>query len=208
MADPAYEAITKAKNQRDSGNFLGAMDTLENYLLGDRYNTKVRLVLAEMAFKGNRKDYGMIQLEVILDIEPDNLDALKAMVTVLKQDKKTIKEAKKYYDHLVDVCPNEPDILNSYGVFCKYQLVDYDLAETYYKKAIDIDDRNADYHLNYAILLVNDLKRYTDGKFELERAIELDPHNQRAKDAYKRLIDKKFKNGKEKKSLFPSFKRK
>ena len=32
MADPAYAAITKARNQESNGNFAGAAETLENYL--------------------------------------------------------------------------------------------------------------------------------------------------------------------------------
>lgn len=208
MADAEFEAMTKARNQRDSGNFKGAVDTLENYLRTDIYNTKVRLLLAEIAFKSDLKDYGMVQLEAILDIEPDNLDALKALVTILKQDKKTIKEAKKYYDHLVELCPNDPDIINSYGVFCKYQLVDYKLSEEYYLKAIAMNPKNADYHMNYAILLVNDLKEYTKGKEELEKTIELDPNNTGAKEAYRKLLKTKFKNGKEKKTLTSIFKKK
>lgn len=208
MADAAYEAMTKAKNQRDSGNIKGAADTLENYLVTDPYNTKVRLLLAQVAFTGGLNDYGMLQLRATLDIEPDNLDALKAYVTVLKQDKKTVKEAKKYYDHLVEICADDPDVLNSYAVFCKYQLTDYKLSEEYYKKAIDLNPNNADYRINYAILLVNDLKNYTEGKAQLEKALELDPTNYKAKDAYNKLVKKKFKNGKEKFSITGLFRKK
>jgi tetratricopeptide (TPR) repeat protein len=202
MADPEYEAISKAKRQRDSGNPKGALDTLENYLLGDPYNAKVRMLVSQIAFSIGMEQYGLIQLDAIIDFNPENIEARKALVTILKKNKRNNKETKELYDYLVEHCPGDADLLNSYAIFSKMQLTDFHKSAELYEKAISIDPNVSEYHLNYSILLVNDLKDYVKGKAELERAIELDPYNTRAKDALARLIKKKFRDEAPKRGLF------
>lgn len=202
MADPEYEAISKAKRQRDSGNPKGALDTLENYLLGDPYNAKVRMLVSQIAFSIGMEQYGLIQLDAIIDFDPENIEARKALVTILKKNKRNNKETKELYDYLVEHCPGDADLLNSYAIFSKMQLTDFHKSAELYEKAISIDPNVSEYHLNYSILLVNDLKDYVKGRTELERAIELDPYNTRAKDALARLIKKKFRDETPKRGLF------
>ena len=202
MTDAEYEAISKAKRQRDSGNPKGALDTLEAYLLGDPYNAKVRMLVSQIAFSCKMDDYGLLQLDAIIDFDPDNIEARKALVTVLKKNKRYNKETEQFYEYLVEHCPDDADILNSYAIFCKMQLTDFKKAAEMYERAISIYPNKSEYHLNYSILLVNDLKDYQKGREELEKAIELDPCNLRAKDALERLIRKKFKDGRPKKGLF------
>ena len=202
MADPEYEAIIKAKRQRDSGNPKGALDTLENYLLGDPYNAKVRMLVSQIAFSIGMEQYGLIQLDAIIDFDPENIEARKALVTILKKNKRNNKETKELYDYLVEHCPGDADLLNSYAIFSKMQLTDFHKSAELYEKAISIDPNVSEYHLNYSILLVNDLKDYVKGRTELERAIELDPYNTRAKDALARLIKKKFRDEAPKRRLF------
>lgn len=202
MADPEYEAISKAKRQRDSGNPKGALDTLENYLLGDPYNAKVRMLVSQIAFSIGMEQYGLIQLDAIIDFDPENIEARKALVTILKKNKRNNKETKELYDYLVEHCPGDADLLNSYAIFSKMQLTDFHKSAELYEKAISIDPNVSEYHLNYSILLVNDLKDYVKGRTELERAIELDPYNTRAKDALARLIKKKFRDEAPKRRLF------
>lgn len=207
MTDAEYEAMSKAKRQRDSSNIDGAMQTLEDFLVTDPHNIAPRLLLAQIAVGAGRKDYGIFQLKIILDLEPENIDARKALVTVLKQNKSDTPEAKEQFDYLVEHCPNDADIMNSYAVFAKLQLVDFEKSAELYDKAIAINPNNSEYRINYAILLVNDLKRYTEGKEQLEKAVEIDPSNIRAKDALERLNKSKFKNGKEKKGVFSRFRK-
>ena len=202
MADAEYEAISKAKRQRDSGNPKGALDTLEAYLLNDPYNAKVRMLVSQIAFSCGMDNYGLIQLDAIIDFDPDNIEARKALVTVLKKNKRNNKETKELYEYLIEHCPDDGDVFNSYAVFTKMQLIDFKRSAELYKRAIEIDPDVAEYHLNYSILLVNDLKDYSKGRAELEKAIELDPYNVRAKDALERLIRKKFKGDAPKKAFF------
>ena len=202
MTDAEYEAISKAKRQRDSGNPKGALDTLEAYLLGDPYNAKVRMLVSQIAFSCKMDEYGLLQLDAIIDFDPDNIEARKALVTVLKKNKRNNKETEELFEYLVEHCPDDDALMNSYAIFCKMQLTDFKRAAEMYERAIAIDPDKSEYHLNYSILLVNDLKDYQKGREELERAVELDPYNLRAKDALERLIRKKFKDGRPKKSLF------
>lgn len=208
MPNPEYEAVSKAKNQRESGNAEGAIDTLENYLRTDPHNTGPRMLLAEISiFDLKRKDYGLLQLNIILDLEPDNYDARKALVTVLKNEKTSAKEADLHYKYLVENCQEDADLMNSYAVFCKMQLADFNKASEYYQKAILLKPSNPGYRLNYAILLVNDLKNYTEGRRQLEKVVELDPSNLRATTALKKLEKDKFRDGQEKKGFFSRFKK-
>ena len=202
MTDAEYEAISKAKRQRDSGNPKGALDTLEAYLLGDPYNAKVRMLVSQIAFSCKMDEYGLLQLDAIIDFDPDNIEARKALVTVLKKNKRNNKETEELFEYLVEHCPDDDALMNSYAIFCKMQLTDFKRAAEMYERAIAIDPDKSEYHLNYSILLVNDLKDYQKGREELERAVELDPYNLRAKDALERLIRKKFKDGRPKKGLF------
>ncbi len=68
-------------------------------LFGDQpHNTKPRLLLADIVtHKLDDVKYGMLQLDAILDLEPDNTDALKATVTVLSQYKKYNKETEEKF---------------------------------------------------------------------------------------------------------------
>ena len=202
MTDAEFEAISKAKRQRDSGNPQGALDTLEAYLLNDPYNSKVRMLVSQIAFSCGKDQYGLLQLDAIIDYDPENIEARKALVTVLKKNKRNNKESKELFDYLIGRCPDDADLFNSYAVFSRMQLTDFHRSAELYERAIEINPNVSEYHLNYSILLVNDLKDYEKGRKELERAIELDPYNIRAKDALERLIRKKFKDGKPKKGLF------
>jgi len=205
--DAEYEALTKANNQSQSGNVDGACKTLEAYLVTDPHNNKVRLALAKICADYKRTDYALLQLDIILDIDPDNVDARKALITMLKPKRKNNKETAEHYEYLVKLCPDDAELFNSYAIFCKMQLTDFEKAAKNYERAIEINPNNATYRLNYAILLVNELKRYDEGRAQMEKAVELEPNNQRAKDALQRLIDKKFSDGKQKKGLFSFLRR-
>jgi len=203
MADPAYEAMSKAKRQVEGGNPMGAEKTLEDYLVKDPHNTKPRLYLAQILVNNlNDKQTALMQLEIILDIEPDNMDALKAMVLMLRVDKRRKKDADEMYRKLLAHFPDDIDLMSSYAIFLRKQMVDFEGAAAYYEKALSINPRRSDIHYNYAIILVKDLKDYVAGREHLEEAIRLDPSNYNAQKGLDILMKKKFKDGKEKKGLF------
>ncbi len=201
------DAMKKAKNQASSNNSDGAIKTLEAYLESDPHNIEVRMLLANIAFNALMHNYAIMQLNIILDLDPDNEDARRALLTIYKNDKKTVRQAEEQFRYLLEKHPEDPDLLNSYGIFCRMQLLDNKKSEEYYLKAIESDPNRAEFHLNYAILLVNDLKKYTPAREHLERALELDPDNTKARAALNKLLKKKFPNDVEKKGFF-SFLRK
>jgi tetratricopeptide (TPR) repeat protein len=207
-SDPAYDACSKAKRQYDSGNPQGAVDTLENYLKTDPHNCKVRLQLAQHIIYGlKNKDYGMMQLDVILDIDPDYVDALKAQIAVLSEDKKNNKVTDEKFQRLLELDPSA-DMYNTYARFLRNQMVDFPKAAEYYEKAIALNPNKYEYHQNYSALLLNDLKDYEKAKKELEILMELKPGDAKIKQNYDRLLREKFdKDGNVKKSRFGFLKR-
>ena len=77
MSDPAFEAIKKARNQDQGGNPEGAAKTLEDYLATDPYNVPPRMELARIYnYSLKNRKMALIQLDMILDLDPDNVDAL------------------------------------------------------------------------------------------------------------------------------------
>lgn len=207
-SDPAYDACSKAKRQYDSGNPQGAVDTLENYLKTEPHNCKVRLQLAQHIIYGlKNKDYGMMQLDVILDIDPDYVDALKAQIAVLSEDKKNNKVTDEKFQRLLELDPSA-DMYNTYARFLRNQMVDFPKAAEYYEKAIALNPNKYEYHQNYSALLLNDLKDYEKAKKELEILMELKPGDAKIKQNYDRLLREKFdKDGNVKKSRFGFLKR-
>jgi len=207
-SDLAYDACSKAKRQYESGNVKGAVDTLEDYLRTDPHNCKVRLQLAQHIIYGLKDmDYGMMQLDVVLDIDPEYKDALLAQVTIMAQDKKNNKETDEKFQRLLELEPTA-DMYNTYARFLRNQMVDFKKAAEYYEKAIELAPNKYEYHQNYSALLLNDLKDYQKAKEELEILMEMKPNDYKVKSNYDRLMKEKFdSNGNLKKQRFSMFRR-
>lgn len=192
MTDAAYEAMSKAKRQAESGNAQGAVDTLEDYLKTDPHNTKPRLLLADIIIhKLDDVKYGLMQLDVILDLEPDNIDALKASVTVLSKYKKYNKETDEKFRRILELEPSA-EMCNQYARFLRHQITDFQGAREWYEKAIAMDPKNYDYHLNYTVLLLNDVRDYVKAKSELEWLLSQKPNDAMLRRNYDKLMREKF----------------
>lgn len=201
--DLEYDACSKAKRQYESGNYQGAVNTLEDYLKTDPHNCKVRLQLAQHIIHGLKDmEYGMMQLDVILDIDPGYIDAIKAKATILSEDKKNNKQVDELFQKLIELDPSA-EMYNYYARFLRNQMVDFKKAGEYYEKAIELEPNRYEYHQNYVALLLNDLKDYEKAKSELEILMDLKPGDPKAKSNYDRLMREKFdKNGNVKKQRF------
>ena len=202
-SDPAYEAVSKAKRQVEGGNPEGAVNTLEAYLATDPHNTRPRLELARVyMYELEDENAGMFQLDIILDLEPGNVEALKAAVTVLSKHKKHNKETKEKFEKLLEI-EQSAEVYNMYARFLRRQITDFKGAGEYYEKAIALDPKNVDYHQNYAVLLLNDLRDYVKAKEELELLMTMKPNDLNIRKNYDRLMKDKFdKNGNLKKRRF------
>lgn len=202
-SDPAYEAICKAKRQAESDNVDGALKTLEDYLATDPHNVKPRLQLANILFY-HTKDigYGKMQFDIIFDLEPDNVEAMKAFVTVAAWYKKYNDETDAVFQRLLSIEPSA-DLYNMYAVFLRKQIVDFEKSAEYYEKAIAVDPTRYEFHQNYAVLLLNDLRDYEKAKSELEILMDMKPGDIKIKQNYDKLMKSKFdKNGNVKKKRF------
>lgn len=192
MKEPEYEAVSKSKRQAESGNPKGAVDTLENYLSEDPHNIKARMQLAKVHIYDLKDiETGLLHMDIALDIEPDNVDTMKAMVTVLAKHKKYNKRTSELYEKLLTISP-DGDLYNAYAIFLRIQMTKFNSSAEYYEKAIATDPRRPEYHQNYAVLLLNDLKDYQKARSELEILMKLDPSNASAKKNYDLLMKKKF----------------
>jgi len=204
MKGPEYDAVAKAKRQAESGNPDGAVKTLESYLEGDPGNTNARIQLARtLVYDKKDLEGGISQMEIVLEQEPDNIDAMKALVTVQIKHKRYNKRTSEIYEKLIEVCP-EAAVYNAYAVFQRLQKADFKRSAEYYEKAIALDPKKPEYHQNYSVLLLNDLKDYEKAKKELEILLKLDPGNESARKNYDLLMKKKFdsEGNLKKKSLF------
>lgn len=205
MNDTAYKAITRARNQVAGGNPEGGARTLEDYLRTDPHNTEPRIVLANIALKDLKDErYGLLQLDIVLDLEPDNLDAMKAKASYLAQDKRNNKEVSELFERIVER-DQSPEVCGEYARFLRNQITDFRRAGEYYEKAVAADPSNYIYHQNYAALLLNDLKDYEKAKRELEILMDLKPGDQNIRANYEKLMRTKFdKDGnlKQRRSLF------
>ena len=164
----------------------------EAYLATDPHNTKPRLLLADIIIhKLDDMKYGMMQIDAILDLEPDNVDALKAAVTVLSKYKKYNKETDEKFHRILELEPSA-EMYNQYARFLRHQITDFQRSREYYEKAIAMEPGNYDYHLNYTVLLLNDVKDYVKAKEELEYLMSVKPGDLNLRKNYDKLMREKF----------------
>ncbi len=208
--DPAYEALAKAKNQRESNNPEGAAQTLEDYLAKDPHCIAPRLELANLyVYDLNRRKVGIMQLNVLMELAPDSIEVLKAATTVKMTDKHYNKEVDEEYQKLVGLVAARHDpaefgaVCAAYAVFLRLQLTDFARSGEYYEKATAACPDRYEYHQDYAVLLLNDLKDYPKAKHELEEVLRLRPESASARKNYDILMKQKFNaDGTVKRSLW------
>lgn len=207
MSDPAYEAMCKAKRQNESGNPQGAVKTLKDYLSTDPHNVAPRILLADIIIHGLKDEsYGLMQLDIVLDLEPENIDAMKALVSVTSMNKKNNKESDELFNKIIALEPSG-DIYSEYARFLRYQMTDFKRAAEYYEKAIATNPGKFEYHQNYSVLLLNDLKDWPKAKQELEILLEMRPGDLMIRKNYDKLMSEKFdRNGNPKVSLLKRLK--
>ena len=210
MSDPVFETVSKAKRQEESGNPKAAAETLEKFLSENPLSIPPRMELARLyIYRLGDREFGITQLDVILDMDPDNIDALKAATTVMMSDKKYRFRVDEDYTRLVGLVAARKDpkefaqVCAAYAVFLRRQMVDFPKSGEYYEKAIAAVPDAYEYHQDYAVLLLNDLKDYPKAKTELEEVLRLKPNSISARKNYDLLMKTKYdKNGNLKKPTF------
>ena len=197
MADEGFKARQKAENQRSSGNIDGALRTLEDYLITDPHNNRVRMDLARIyIYDAKKVDFGLLQLDAILDIDPDYDDARKALVTILKKNKRYNDETEMHFKILLEKYPDDPDLLHSWGIFCREQLLDFTQAKQVFARCVELRPRDESYRLSYASCLANDFREYSGTRVQLQAALDINPSNMKTQAALKRLEKRKYRKDK------------
>lgn len=199
MSDPAFEAVKKARNQDKGGNPEGAARTLEDYLRTDPHNIPPRMELARIYnYSLKNRTMALVQLDAILDMDPDNVDALKASATLKMSEKARTEEADAEFLRLLGLLSERRDpeefasVCAAYAVFQRKQRVDFVKAAEYYEAAIAARPDAYEYHQDYAVLLLNDLKDYVKAKHELEEVMRLRPESASVRKNYDILMKRKF----------------
>ncbi len=192
MKDLAFEAMERAKRQNSSGNSEGAVKTLEDYLETDPEQHKARVLLSNFyIYSLNEFDFGIFQLNAVLERDPDNVEALKAKAVALSGNKKYNNETYEIYQHILELDPSA-EVYSAYGQFLRMQMVDFRASADYYLKAIELEPNNVDYRIHYVSVLLNDLKEFERAKRELEIIIRLDPENYTARKNLTKLLKNHF----------------
>ena len=197
MTDEGYEARRKAENQRASGNVDGAVDTLIAYLEDHQEDHRTRLLLANILIVNkNKKDAGLAHLDAILAMDPDFDDARRALVTVIRENKKYNDETEGHFEYLLKKYPDDIDLLHIYGVFSREQMLNFTRAAECFKRCVEAEPDMERYRLSYASLLINDLRYYDSGREQLQAALRINPSNEKTQAALRRLSKKKYQGNK------------
>ena len=198
-SDPAFDAVTRARNQDNGGNPEGAVKTLEDYLAQDPHNVYVRMEMARiLVYSLSNREQGLFQLGIILDLDPDNIDALKASATVKSVERGRVDEAEAEFTRLVELTEAKGDraeiasVCAAYAVFLRKQKRDYEKAAEYYEKAVTAEPDRYEYHQDYAVLLLNEYRDYVRARHELEEVLRIKPNHISARKNLEKLVATKF----------------
>ncbi len=192
MRESAFEIMERAKRQNSGGNSEGAAKTLENYLATDPGNHKARILLSNIyIYNLEEFDFGIFQLDAVLERDPDNIECMKAKATALSTYKKYNEETNELYRRIVETDPSA-DVCSAYGRFLRMQMLDFRKSAQYFLKAIELEPNNIDHRLNYTAVLLNDLKEYARAKIELEIMLKMDPENYTVRKNLTKLLKQHF----------------
>lgn len=192
MKDLAFEAMERAKRQNTGGNPEGAVKTLEGYLETDPENHKARILLSNFyIYSLDEFEFGIFQLDAVLERDPKNLEALKAKAVALSGDKKYNNDTYEIYQQILELDPSA-EVFSAYGQFLRMQMVDFRGSAEYCLKAIELEPNSVDYRIHYASVLLNDLKEFERARRELEIIIKLDPENYTARKNLTKLLNNHF----------------
>lgn len=192
MRDSAYEVMERAKRQKNGGNPEGAAATLETYLATDPGNHKARILLSNIyIYDLEEFEFGIFQLDAILERDPDNIVCMKAKATALSAFKKYNRETDELFLRILEMDPTA-EVYSAYGRFLRMQMLDFRGSAEYFRKAIELEPNDVDHRVNYVSVLLNDLKEFVRAKKELEIILKLDPENYTVRDNLTKLMKKHF----------------
>lgn len=116
--------------------------------------------------------------EKVLEINPNFVEALTNIATLLTKNYEDYKGAKKYYERAIEINPNNADAHNNLAnLLAEDYFKDYIGERKHYEKALEINPNDAMTHYNLASLLAEEYyKDYKEARKHYEKAIEIDPN--------------------------------
>ncbi len=170
--------IEAAHDAAASGDVDGALNSLANYLSLYPGNFSLHYSYALLLAKyANNLPESMHQLDIALEIEPDNEEALMLMgqLAELKQD---FLLAKSSYEKLLDVNDENAEAFYRLGMIVASQFPDQlEQAAKYFKKAAKYDPANVDALYRYAGMLAGPLEKPKKAIKYLEKTLQVNPQH-------------------------------
>ena len=120
---------------RDAGDAKGAYALLEKGLAEHPDSPDLLYDLAMVAEKVDRVDVAEAKLKRLVEIKPDDAQALNALGYTLVDRTPRTEEGRALIEKALKLSPDDPFILDSMG-WALYKLGRYDEAETYLRRAL------------------------------------------------------------------------
>jgi tetratricopeptide (TPR) repeat protein len=175
---------SEAQMLRDAGDLNGAYSVLVKALGEDPDASDLIYDLAMVAEKLDRVDEATSRLAHLVELKPDDAQALNALGYTLVDRTKRTNEGYALIEKALKLSPNDPFILDSMG-WALYRMGRLDDAESYLKRAFaDRPDPEIAAHLGEVL--------WAKGDFDRARAVwrpqlDSDPDNAVLKETVRRL---------------------
>jgi len=128
-------AQAEAQILRDTGDYKGAYTVLNSALVGDPDSADLLYDVAMVAEKLDRVDEVESRLTRLIELKPDNPQALNALGYTLVDRTPRTAEGLKLIEKALALAPEDPFILDSMG-WAHYRLGNFDDSEKFLRRAL------------------------------------------------------------------------
>ena len=129
---------------------------------------------ADDLLKNRDSKQAIVIIQQVLEIEPDNIEALKIYAQSLVKLNK-VEEALTIFEKALQLAPSHVSILRNYGS-ALFQIANYDQSLNILDKALQIEPNNVKVLSTYSRILL-EIKRYEKAFDILERCLRLETNN-------------------------------
>ncbi|QUC64509.1 hypothetical protein NsoK4_08820 [Nitrosopumilus sp. K4] len=123
----------------------------------------------------DKNNDAMVYFDKVLDIEPDNIEALNGKSRILLFEKK-FDVSREFAEKALEIDNKNLSALVNIGIGLGFQNY-FDDSQKYFDRALEIDGNHTDALVNKATLLIKQKKEYQLSAELLEKALDIDPDN-------------------------------
>jgi len=170
--NPRYTRADLAQASVDigEGKLDSARAALTRVISAEPRNELAHMMLAGIEYKAKNRDAALVQFRAVVNLNPDNVQAVNAMAYLLAQD--SPDEARKYAEHALELAPGDAAIQDTLGWIC-YQKGQYDRAVGYLTMSVAKDPSPVhQFHLGMSYLKTGDREH---GLENMQKALAKDP---------------------------------